>query len=150
MADDQLRQVGVPPGKLVARHPYVGDLDDAFADAKAIALGQPLQIDPAGGEVLADLAIGNVHALFPQPRVEFFAVEAHGPIESAVVFAVALLVALNALAPDARREHRPLGHAAVGHVDLSEQGFHREVGVLARPHFSGKLSHILRSLKVTV
>jgi hypothetical protein len=116
-ADDQLGEIGVPLLQVVARDADVGQLDDArAADLQPIALGEPLEVEPAGGEVLADVAGRHVHALLPEPAVQLLAVKAHGPIRPAVVLAVALPIPGDALARDAGLADRELGHPAAGDV----------------------------------
>jgi hypothetical protein len=123
VADDEFGEVGVPLSELATGSADVGDFDDAAGGAADLELGffgEGGEVEAAGGEVFADVAVGDVDAFVAEEGVEFFAVDADGAVGAAVVFAVFLLVAGDALEGDPGVEEGAFGHAAGGDVDLEE------------------------------
>ena len=125
----------------------VGELDDALADFQAVAFFEVLEVDAAGGEIFADVAVFHIHAGFAEALIEFFAVEADSAVGAAVEFAVFLPIAINAIDADHGLGNGRFGHSATGDVELGQNWAHiRHRAIMGRPEASvlwaGDLIHL--------
>src|SRR5699024_2172426 len=85
-----------------ARNAHVGRLEQHRSDPPAFAYARLVQIDSAGGEVLAETAGRNHAAELDRPRVEVFGGErVHGLVRATVMFRVGDLVGFEAERSDA-------------------------------------------------
>src|SRR5207237_2825431 len=84
-----------PHSKPPARHPRLGNLEHGSPDLPAFADERVVDLEPFGGEVLAELAVGDRTAdlLFPPPLV-FHRVCVDRLVESTMCLAICLAVSL--------------------------------------------------------
>src|SRR5205085_3164589 len=100
-------------------NPDTGDFDRAFlADAKPHTRCQGAEIDSAGRKILTNLPLKRLHAFVAELVVKFLTEDADGTVGTAMMLAVSLPIAADAIGGDGCRQDWQLGHATGRHIYL--------------------------------